>query len=860
MFYLDDDPQAKWAAQHSDRATLPECEAHVTLKCGPHDHPRASRPVSKRHNQMTAERESCGLGSIIPMSCRTRAEAFARRLESRLNSLGRSGTGLDDSSDENSWIAHKPSVTSCQPKLSSSSDSDIFFDFDFEPPGSPEEEVVVTEVVGMLVNKPQKDLKNDEDSCNCPSLPQDTDSGSVVSFSTTEGTSPTSDDSSDAVYYDPEGSDTECSRSSRFSEDTDVCLPSDRKQRHKRPWSQRNGESSTDKAHANLYNGYLKQEGACHIEQKFHPEERSLQHKAHDIHNKPVDQFTPKNKSDPVSGSINVLKETSSSALPNGEIANECFHSDRREATKLEIHENHNNDESSCNSNLIQKSLMNIRCYPFKDGSANTIKTDTNHHTTETAHGEQDSDEDSLALYIEESLTKSIQSTILERPHAKISMPNVSTHESALEFSSNDTHPHTTETTQEAKGSEEEDLASNIEECLAKSVQKTVIDIPDVHNIFPNISSYEPSLKSSATSKNAGDFNEYLPSTYTCTKVANEESSIENESTRILTDTSEESYCSSFTRPTNLLIDCGALSQTIEPLSQVVPVPPPSKNEVISHIKTIISSPTETSEKECEISISTTEDDDYIDDDERPQRLRRCSSLKSGKTPPGTPGNKKIVRFADVLGLDLADVRTFLDEIPKVPKSAYQDLEDVDLSLGSDQSPNVVSKYVSKVTPLSSAVKPEKCLVPLFQQPGGQTDFLDRVRDRKVCLENAVVVDSTTFSISGTIRVRNLDFHKSVHVRYSLDGWKTFSDLQATYVPNSCDGFSDKFTFQMYAHTLGLGGRLEFALRFQCRGIQYWDNNLGANYVFQCLPPVSSSIPSLPMISPMEETWSTSFY
>jgi len=69
--------------------------------------------------------------------------------------------------------------------------------------------------------------------------------------------------------------------------------------------------------------------------------------------------------------------------------------------------------------------------------------------------------------------------------------------------------------------------------------------------------------------------------------------------------------------------------------------------------------------------IDTTDDED----DCRPQRIRRCSSLKTGKTPPGTPGRKKIVRFADVLGLDLADVKTFLDEIPTIPKSAFEDLE-----------------------------------------------------------------------------------------------------------------------------------------------------------------------------------------
>ncbi|XP_008486315.1 glycogen-binding subunit 76A-like, partial [Diaphorina citri] len=56
------------------------------------------------------------------------------------------------------------------------------------------------------------------------------------------------------------------------------------------------------------------------------------------------------------------------------------------------------------------------------------------------------------------------------------------------------------------------------------------------------------------------------------------------------------------------------------------------------------------------------------------RKLRRSSSLRSGKTPPGTPASKKFVRFADVLGLDLADVRTYLDEIPSVPQSAYEDL------------------------------------------------------------------------------------------------------------------------------------------------------------------------------------------
>ncbi|KAH8355724.1 hypothetical protein KR084_004610 [Drosophila pseudotakahashii] len=259
--------------------------------------------------------------------------------------------------------------------------------------------------------------------------------------------------------------------------------------------------------------------------------------------------------------------------------------------------------------------------------------------------------------------------------------------------------------------------------------------------------------------------------------------------------------------------------------------------------------------------IDTTDDED----DCRPQRIRRCSSLKTGKTPPGTPGRKKIVRFADVLGLDLADVKTFLDEIPTIPKSAFEDLE-----------------ILESEPPLQLGPKSDKLLMPLFQQPGGLPKFLDAVREKQVSLENAAVSDNINQTISGSVRVRNLDFHKSVHIRYSLDGWRSYADLQANYVENSCDGFSDIFTFVLFGNSLHVGQRLEFAVRFQCKGQQFWDNNYGANYCFQCLPssthttgsstasppsvatgPVTSghSASLVGMLSPTAgDAWCSSFY
>lgn len=103
----------------------------------------------------------------------------------------------------------------------------------------------------------------------------------------------------------------------------------------------------------------------------------------------------------------------------------------------------------------------------------------------------------------------------------------------------------------------------------------------------------------------------------------------------------------------------------------------------------------------------------------------------------------------------------------------------------------------------------DKIIVPLFQQPGALPHFLDLVQSQYVAMESAAVTDPVCLTISGLVRVRNLDFHKSVHVRYSLDNWLTYSDLQAEYVPNSCDGFSDKFTFTIFGNSMDIGQRIE---------------------------------------------------
>lgn len=244
------------------------------------------------------------------------------------------------------------------------------------------------------------------------------------------------------------------------------------------------------------------------------------------------------------------------------------------------------------------------------------------------------------------------------------------------------------------------------------------------------------------------------------------------------------------------------------------------------------------------VEIEEVEEEQIETEDDKPQRVRRCSSLKTGKTPPGTPGRKKIVRFADVLGLDLADVKTFMDEIPVIPKSAYDDLTGCD----------VASSPPTRAAPRLGALT----LVPLFQLP---RDLNERLERMLVCLESARVCDGVHVTVCGSVRVRNLDFHKTVHVRYSMNRWRTYTDLQANYAAGSCDGFSDRFQFVLYAPAITSGQRLEVAVRFQCKGQQYWDNNAGTNYCFDCLAlgalaaPASAAGPLHPTLD-----WHPSFY
>lgn len=91
-------------------------------------------------------------------------------------------------------------------------------------------------------------------------------------------------------------------------------------------------------------------------------------------------------------------------------------------------------------------------------------------------------------------------------------------------------------------------------------------------------------------------------------------------------------------------------------------------------------------------------------------------------------------------------------------------------------------------------------------------------------------------SLVGLAAVANLSFHKSVVARFTLDYWKTTSEVSAEYVDDPrraspAPGY-DRFSFGV---KLSDQARLEsktmlLCVRYNVDGTEHWDNNGGANY------------------------------
>lgn len=196
---------------------------------------------------------------------------------------------------------------------------------------------------------------------------------------------------------------------------------------------------------------------------------------------------------------------------------------------------------------------------------------------------------------------------------------------------------------------------------------------------------------------------------------------------------------------------------------------------------------------------------------ELPSILRKSNAKAKSFPPLKKCSGKKVVRFADSLGLELESVRHMMvsDKPPVVPSRAFSDLHHVVNSLELDSD---------------------------FQNPSSWVDFDFRLRRQRVCLHS---IRPTYTTVYGLVTVLNLTFHKNVFVRYTTNGWRSYNDVKAVYVPPQDDEDPhqdrDNFSFNIFTSPNDFYGmrelKLIFAVCFRSEdGGENWDNNEGTNY------------------------------
>jgi len=227
-------------------------------------------------------------------------------------------------------------------------------------------------------------------------------------------------------------------------------------------------------------------------------------------------------------------------------------------------------------------------------------------------------------------------------------------------------------------------------------------------------------------------------------------------------------------------------------------------------------------------------DDEGIDDEEleikpalirkksgEPVRpaLRAPSMKRRPSSMPGTPTYSKAVHFQEN---SLEHVRHFLQVDRPIAVSAGSSPvdphdDDPEFPFGDDDSNSRLSHFDWEIR-LSNfpRISVERQALP--------------IRTEKVYLS------ADTRVLIGSVVVRNLAFHKLVVARFTLDYWKTTSEVVAEYNTDvrkkELDDGRDRFSFniELDDQTNLENKTLFFCVRYHVNGQDYWDNNNSINY------------------------------
>ncbi|KAG7328733.1 hypothetical protein KOW79_008677 [Hemibagrus wyckioides] len=174
---------------------------------------------------------------------------------------------------------------------------------------------------------------------------------------------------------------------------------------------------------------------------------------------------------------------------------------------------------------------------------------------------------------------------------------------------------------------------------------------------------------------------------------------------------------------------------------------------------------------------------------------------------PQAKAKKKVV-FADSKGMSLTAVRVF--------------------SPCENQKSNMLQQF--HIPKLEGTLNPVQSRILEFRQPASDyVDFRNRLTKNSVCLESCTLQGRT---LTGTVKVRNLSFKKSVRVRITFDSWKSHRDVECAFMNDVC-GCRDTDTFSFVIEIparIPPQDSVEFCVSYTSDGKMHWDNNNGKNY------------------------------
>lgn len=199
--------------------------------------------------------------------------------------------------------------------------------------------------------------------------------------------------------------------------------------------------------------------------------------------------------------------------------------------------------------------------------------------------------------------------------------------------------------------------------------------------------------------------------------------------------------------------------------------------------------------------------------------LRPSSSRRRPSSMPGTPTFSKAVHFDS----HLEHVRHFLQ---------------VDRPLAVSAGSSPVESYESDTEfPFSDEDSHAACSPP-FEWELVVSNFPPETPERlrmPVRVER-VFLSTDNKTLIGSVAVANLAFNKTVVARFTLDYWKTTSEVLAEYNNDvrrkqQADGH-DRFNFNIkLADQANLEAKtMFFCIKYAVNGVEYWDNNNSTNF------------------------------